>query len=54
LQQDKFDKDYKYVKKWVHDFNTSRYPLPIIDHAFARARALAAFEKAVKKNANIV
>jgi len=49
LQQEKFDKGYKYIKQWVPEFNTARYPLPIVDHAFARGRALVAYELAVKK-----
>lgn len=45
LQQDKFDKDRLYIKKWVPEFGTSKYPQPIIEHKFARERVLARFQE---------
>lgn len=47
-QQQKFDPDFKYVKKWVPEFGTSSYPSPMVDHKFARERALDAFKTALK------
>ncbi len=46
-QQDKFDKDMKYIKQWVPEFGTSRYVKPIVDHKFARERCLAVYKKAL-------
>jgi deoxyribodipyrimidine photo-lyase len=46
-QQEKFDKQFEYVKKWVPEFGTSNYPSPIIDHKFARERVLARFKEAL-------
>lgn len=43
----KFDKDLKYIKKWVPEFDTLNYPQPIIDHKFARARCLTVYKEAV-------
>jgi len=43
-QLTKFDKDFKYVKKWVPEFGTEDYPEPIVDHKFARERCLAAYK----------
>ena len=43
----KFDKDFKYIKKWVPDYQTSSYPKEIIDHKFARNRCLETFKAAV-------
>ena len=43
----KFDKDFKYIKKWVPDFQTGSYPKEIIDHKFARNRCLETFKAAV-------
>ena len=43
----KFDKDLKYIKKWVPDYQTSSYPKEIIDHKFARNRCLETFKAAV-------
>ena len=48
LELKKFDPDLKYVKKWVPEYGSSRYPQPMVDHAQARERALRAFHKALK------
>jgi deoxyribodipyrimidine photo-lyase len=47
LQQEKFDKDYAYVKQWVPEYGTNSYPEPIVDHKMARERVLAAYKKAL-------
>ncbi len=44
-QQKKFDKDFKYIKKWIPEFGTSLYPKPIIDHKKARERVLDLYKK---------
>ncbi|MDF2157191.1 deoxyribodipyrimidine photo-lyase [Algoriphagus sp. CAU 1675] len=46
-QMEKFDKELKYVKKWVPEFGTNLYPKPIVDHKFARQRALDTYKKAL-------
>ena len=46
-QTEKFDKDLKYIKKWIPEFGTSQYPTPIVEHKFARARALETYKKAL-------
>lgn len=43
----KFDKDLKYIKKWVPDFQELTYPKEIVDHKFARERCLKVYKKAV-------
>jgi len=43
----KFDKNQEYVKKWVPEFGTDSYPEPIIEHKFARKRALEAYKKGI-------
>ena len=49
-QAKKFDPELKYIKKWVPEYaDFSRYPKPIIDHAFARERCLKAFKAALAK-----
>jgi deoxyribodipyrimidine photo-lyase len=47
-QMEKFDPDLKYVKKWVPELGSSRYPQPMVDHRLARQRALDAFQTALK------
>ena len=49
-QLKKFDPDLKYIKKWVPEYaDFSKYPKPIVDHAFARDRCLKAFKLALAK-----
>lgn len=43
----KFDKDLKYIKKWIPELETSNYPKPIIDHKEARERCLKVYKEAV-------
>jgi len=46
-QIEKFDKDKKYIKKWVEEFGTDQYPEKMVDHKEARERALATYKRAV-------
>jgi deoxyribodipyrimidine photo-lyase len=43
----KFDKDWKYIKKWVPEVETSTYTQPIVDHKEARERCLRIYKEAV-------
>ena len=45
-QVKKFDKDFKYIKKWVPEFQEITY-LPIVDHKEARERCLKVYKEAV-------
>jgi len=47
-QVKKFDKDLKYVKRWVPEFGSSTYPVPIVDHKEARNRALECYKKGIR------
>ncbi|WP_239985897.1 MULTISPECIES: cryptochrome/photolyase family protein [Arenibacter] len=47
-QQEKFDKDYKYVRKWIPEFDSFEYPDPIVEHKFARERALTAYKRGIE------
>lgn len=49
LQTQKFDKDLKYIHKWIPDFNSDQYPGPIVNHKEARQRALDVYKKALAK-----
>ncbi|WNM18237.1 cryptochrome/photolyase family protein [Flavobacterium capsici] len=46
-QVKKFDKELKYIKKWIPELETSAYPEPIVDHKEAREKCLIAYKKAV-------
>lgn len=48
-QMKKFDKDLRYVKKWIPEYGTSRYPKPIVEHKFARERCLARYKEGLAK-----
>ena len=43
LQLKRFDPKHEYVRKWVPEFGTDKYPAPIVDHQEARARVLRAY-----------
>jgi len=45
----KFDKEMRYIEKWVPEIRTEAYPMPIIEHHFARKRVLALFQKKFSK-----
>jgi deoxyribodipyrimidine photo-lyase len=40
LQTKRFDPELAYVRRWIPELGTDRYPKPIVEHAFARQRAL--------------
>ena len=49
-QMKKFDAEKKYIKKWVPELQTSAYPNPIVDHQFARMRAISVYKKGLSGN----
>lgn len=49
IQEKKFDPDKEYIKKWIPEpDNTSKYPQPIVDHKFARNRAINTYKDALR------
>jgi deoxyribodipyrimidine photo-lyase len=46
-QQEKFDKELKYIKKWVPDYGTNSYPQPIVEHKSAREKAINTYKTAL-------
>ncbi len=46
-QIEKFDKDRKYIKKWIQEYGTESYPEPMVDHKEARERALSTYKQAL-------
>ena len=46
-QQKKFDKDFKYIRKWIEGFNEDTYLPYIVDHKKARERALFCYKSSL-------
>jgi deoxyribodipyrimidine photo-lyase len=46
-QEKKFDPEKIYIKRYVAEYGTNRYPAPIVKHEDARLRALAFYKKSV-------
>ncbi len=46
-QLSKFDKQLVYIKKWLPEYGTPNYPSPMVDHKFARQRALDTYKAAL-------
>ena len=48
----KFDKDLKYIRKWVPEFEEFTYPKPIVEHKFARERAIETYKKGLSEESS--
>lgn len=48
LQTQKFDPDLRYIRQWIPECETTAYPKPIVDHSFARKRAIEIYRNALK------
>lgn len=46
-QQNKFDKNQEYIKKWIPELENGSYLDPIVQHQFARVRALKTYKDAL-------
>ena len=53
LQTERFDKELKYIHKWLPDLDTPAYPEPIVEHRFARERALSVYKKGLSEGSSI-
>ncbi|OFY48107.1 MAG: hypothetical protein A2W85_02755 [Bacteroidetes bacterium GWF2_41_31] len=50
IQAEKFDPKQNYVSHWIHELNSSTYAKPIVDHAFARQRAMDTYRHGLTKS----
>jgi len=50
-QQKKFDPKFEYIQKWVPEYGTPDYPLPMVDHKQARERALFTYKSGLSVEA---
>ncbi|NOS84171.1 MAG: deoxyribodipyrimidine photo-lyase [Ignavibacteria bacterium] len=48
-QQEKFDPELKYIKKWVPEYGNFGYSQPIVDHKSARESTLKAYKEALNR-----
>lgn len=48
-QTAKFDKQKRYIREWVPEFNTPEYPTPMVDHKMARERCLTAYKSGLAR-----
>ena len=48
LQTQRFDSELKYIEHWVPDFQELTYPKPIVEHKWARQRAIDRYKNALK------
>lgn len=46
-QIEKFDKDLKYINRWVPEFQELSYPEPMVDHKEAQERCLETYKRAL-------
>lgn len=51
-QQEKFDANGAYCRQWIDELHTPRYPVPMVEHRFARQRVLQAYQAAIKGDAH--
>ncbi|MES2591355.1 MAG: deoxyribodipyrimidine photo-lyase [Bacteroidota bacterium] len=48
-QTKRFDPEHKYIRKWIKEIDTFDYPVPIVDHRFARERALRVYKEGIQE-----
>lgn len=53
-QTDKFDKDRTYIRQWVPEYNQAHYVKPVVEHKFARQRALDTYKEGLDKAKTLV
>ncbi len=48
-QTKKFDAKLAYIRQWVPEFSSFAYPTPMVEHKFARDRAIGTYKKGLTK-----
>ncbi|MBS1658667.1 MAG: deoxyribodipyrimidine photo-lyase [Bacteroidetes bacterium] len=49
-QARRFDPEMKYIRRWIPEFDTLNYPMPIVDHYAARDRALKVYQEGLGRS----
>jgi len=47
LQVKRFDPQHEYIRRWVPEGEKRKQVIPLVDHAFARARAIEEYKRAI-------
>ena len=47
-QQEKFDPQFEYIKKWIPEWGSGKYPQPMVDLKETRARAIETYRNAIQ------
>ncbi len=47
IQTKKFDPDFKYIKKWVPEFQEFHYSKPIVDHDIVKKKVIQRYKEAL-------
>lgn len=47
-QMERFDPDKSFIKYWLPEYGSPTYPSPIVEHSFARKRALETYKAALE------
>jgi deoxyribodipyrimidine photo-lyase len=48
-QQERFDPNFDYIRKWVPEYGTKSYPKPIVEHKVARQQTLDVYKAALSE-----
>jgi len=48
-QTRRYDPEMIYIKRWVPELNSPEYPGPIVEHTFARERALKTYSEGLRE-----
>ena len=48
-QTKRFDLELKYIRRWVKELDTFEYPQPVVEHTFARQRALETYKAGINE-----
>lgn len=43
-QAERFDKNSEYIRRWIPEWQTKKYPAPLVDHSVQRLKAIALFK----------
>lgn len=48
-QQEKFDPELAYIRRWIPEYGTAAYPKPIVEHKLARERCMEVYRRALQQ-----